>query len=138
MSGVLQDHTLIAVGNDTPAAKSPSPKPSGIDAFPSLDEPQGSSEVRVTGTAGLGEDKEREEFESAFPDLGDEVAAPVSAMPAFSWPAIRVLILIPDGTQTHLQCPLRPAIWLLSLPPSRGPTALCLEHPPTTTIRFCV
>lgn len=39
----------------------------------------GSSEVRVTGNVGLGEDPEREQFESAFPDLSSDVSsAPVS------------------------------------------------------------
>lgn len=57
-------------------------KPSGIDAFPALDDDLlgggGSSEVRVTGTAGLGEDPDREKFESEFPDISGEVPAPVS------------------------------------------------------------
>jgi len=44
-----------------------------MDAFPSLDEPAPTSEVRVTGFAGLGEDEDREKFESAFPDLSGEV-----------------------------------------------------------------
>jgi hypothetical protein len=48
-------------------------KPRGIDAFPSLDSPAPTSEVRVTGFAGLGEDEDREKFESAFPDLSGEV-----------------------------------------------------------------
>lgn len=68
----------MPVGNDAP--KAPSPQPAGIDAFPSLDEPQGSSEVRVTGTAGLGEDTEREQFESAFPDLADDAPHTVSGV----------------------------------------------------------
>jgi hypothetical protein len=52
--------------------KSPE-KPSGIDAFPSLDEPAPTSEVRVTGFGGLEGDEDREKFESAFPDLSGEV-----------------------------------------------------------------
>lgn len=44
-----------------------------MDAFPSLDSPAPTSEVRVTGHAGLGEDEDREKFESAFPDLSGEV-----------------------------------------------------------------
>lgn len=52
--------------------KSPE-KPSGIDAFPSLDEPAPTSEVRVTGYGGLEGDEDREKFESAFPDLSGEV-----------------------------------------------------------------
>jgi hypothetical protein len=65
--------------SDTPApapapAAPASPLPAGIDAFPSLDEPSlGSSEVRITGVAGAGQDAEREKFESAFPDLSGEV-----------------------------------------------------------------
>lgn len=50
-----------------------------MDAFPSLDEPAGSSEVRVTGNAGLGENPELEEFTSAFPDLSSELPAEVRA-----------------------------------------------------------
>jgi len=56
-----------------PSARSPSPKPSGIDAFPSLDSPGPGSQVRVTGAAGTGEDEEMAQFESAFPDLSGEV-----------------------------------------------------------------
>ena len=37
-----------------------------------MDEPSGNSEVRVTGAVGTG-DAERDEFESAFPDLTSEV-----------------------------------------------------------------
>ncbi|RSH81957.1 uncharacterized protein EHS24_008156 [Apiotrichum porosum] len=61
-------------------------KPSGIDAFPALeDEFVGSSEVRVTGNVGLGEDPEREQFESAFPDLSSDVSsAPVAPKPVFN------------------------------------------------------
>lgn len=55
-----------------PPAKSPSPKPSGIDAFPSLDSPGPVGEVRVTGAAGTG-DEEMAQFESSFPDLSGEV-----------------------------------------------------------------
>lgn len=33
----------------------------------------GNSNVRVTGAAGLGEDEDREKFESSFPDLSGEV-----------------------------------------------------------------
>lgn len=62
------------------SAKSPEPQtaepsqPMGIDAFPSLDSPDnGASDFRVTGVAGTGQDVEREQFESQFPDLSDEV-----------------------------------------------------------------
>jgi len=48
-------------------------KPQGMDAFPSLDEPAPTSEVRVTGFAGMEGDEDREKFESAFPDLSGEV-----------------------------------------------------------------
>jgi hypothetical protein len=44
-----------------------------MDAFPSLDEPAPTSQVRVTGFEGMGEDEDREKFESAFPDLSGEV-----------------------------------------------------------------
>jgi hypothetical protein len=38
----------------------------------------------VTGFEGLGEDEDREKFESAFPDLSGEIQAPaVSSL--FSW-----------------------------------------------------
>ncbi|KAK1923949.1 clathrin light chain [Papiliotrema laurentii] len=67
-----------------PPAKSPSPRPSGIDAFPSLDSPAGSAEVRVTGVAGLQEDPEREQFESAFPDLSGEVGFEAAPKPVFN------------------------------------------------------
>jgi len=48
-------------------------KPQGMDAFPSLDEPAPTSEVRVTGFGGMEGDEDREKFESAFPDLSGEV-----------------------------------------------------------------
>lgn len=64
---------LILDSTPDQPAKTPSPKPSGIDAFPSLDEPSGGQEVRVTGVAGTGEDEDRAQFESAFPDLSEEV-----------------------------------------------------------------
>lgn len=44
-----------------------------MDAFPSLDSPAPTGEVRVTGYGGTGEDEDREKFESAFPDLSGEV-----------------------------------------------------------------
>lgn len=56
--------------------KSPS---SGLDNFPALDEPMGSSQVRVTGNVGLGEDEELDKFESAFPDLSSEMPEAVSS-----------------------------------------------------------
>ncbi|EKD02728.1 clathrin light chain [Trichosporon asahii var. asahii CBS 8904] len=67
--------------SDSPALSnpaSPEKKPSGIDAFPALEE-ETKTEVRVTGTQGLGEDPERENFEAQFPDISTEVpsAAPV-------------------------------------------------------------
>lgn len=55
------------------SAPAPPSAPKGISAFPDLDEPRGSSDVRVTGVSGTGDDIEREQFESAFPDLSGEV-----------------------------------------------------------------
>ncbi|WVR06747.1 hypothetical protein IAU60_003782 [Kwoniella sp. DSM 27419] len=69
------------------AAKSPSPPPGpqGIDAFPSLDSPAvGGSEVRVTGVAGTGEDEDRAQFESQFPDIGGEVGYEAPPKPVFN------------------------------------------------------
>jgi len=48
-------------------------QPQGMDAFPSLDSPAPTSEVRVTGFGGMEGDEDREKFESAFPDLSGEV-----------------------------------------------------------------
>lgn len=63
----------------------PQSQPQGIDAFPSLDSPnaQGSSQVRVTGFGGTGDEKDEEmdKFESAFPDLSGEV--PYQAVSGF-------------------------------------------------------
>jgi hypothetical protein len=56
-----------------PKSPEPEPGPQGMDAFPSLDEPAPTSQVRVTGFEGMGEDEDREKFESAFPDLSGEV-----------------------------------------------------------------
>ncbi|GMK59686.1 hypothetical protein CspeluHIS016_0802920 [Cutaneotrichosporon spelunceum] len=74
--------------DDAPAkpaspAKSASPikSPSGMDAFPSFDEPIAVSEVRVTGNVGLGDDQELDQFESAFPDLSSDIPAAASAVP---------------------------------------------------------
>ncbi|ORX35556.1 clathrin light chain [Kockovaella imperatae] len=68
-----------------PPAKSPSPRPSGMDAFPSLDSPGiNGSEFRVTGVAGTGQDEEMEKFTSAFPDLSDEVRAEAPPKPVFN------------------------------------------------------
>ena len=64
-------------------AKPASPRASGIDAFPSLDEPSGGHEIRVTGVAGTGEDEDRAQFESAFPDLSGEVG--YEAVSDLSW-----------------------------------------------------
>jgi hypothetical protein len=58
---------------DEPQSAPPPSAPKGISSFPDLDEPRGSSDVRVTGVQGSGEDEEREQFESAFPDLSGEV-----------------------------------------------------------------
>lgn len=59
---------------------SPEKQESGIDAFPALEE-ETTTEVRVTGTQGLGEDPEREKFEAEFPDITTEVpSAAVSTM----------------------------------------------------------
>lgn len=69
---LIPDSPAPAVQPQQPA-RSPSPKPSGIDAFPSLDEPGPGSQVRVTGAAGTGEDEDVAQFESAFPDLSGEV-----------------------------------------------------------------
>ncbi|KAJ9117503.1 hypothetical protein QFC22_004353 [Naganishia vaughanmartiniae] len=81
-----------APANQPPHTNEPEPSgPSGIDAFPSLDmmdSPSGGfggsaqQEVRVTGHAGTGEqgDEEREKFESAFPDISDEVE-PIAPSP---------------------------------------------------------
>lgn len=73
-----------APAQQQPPAKSPSPQPSGIDAFPLLEEPGPGSQVRVTGAAGTGEDEEMAQFESAFPDLSGEV--PYEQVSAASWP----------------------------------------------------
>ncbi|KAL7422058.1 Clathrin light chain [Cryptotrichosporon argae] len=69
---------------DLTAAASPPPPsgPSGIDAFPDLDAPAGSSAVRVTGL--VGEDEEIGKFESAFPDLSGEVDAAPAPKPVFN------------------------------------------------------
>ncbi|EIW70333.1 clathrin light chain [Tremella mesenterica] len=58
--------------------------PLGIDAFPSLSSPGVGSTVRVTGVGGTGEDTEREKFESAFPDLTDEVPFEAPPKPTFN------------------------------------------------------
>jgi hypothetical protein len=59
--------------SESPPKSPEEPKPQGMDAFPSLDEPAPTSEVRVTGFGGLEGDEDREKFESAFPDLSGEV-----------------------------------------------------------------
>ena len=71
----IPNRKRLIPASSTPAqpTKAASPKLSGIDAFPSLDEPSGGNEVRVTGVAGTGEDEDRAQFESAFPDLSSEV-----------------------------------------------------------------
>lgn len=68
----LGKQKLITYLDEPPAEPTPAPGPKGIDAFPSLDEPSGDSEFRVTGASGTG-DVERAEFENAFPDLTSEV-----------------------------------------------------------------
>lgn len=78
-----QDWRSLSPAPAKPASpvKSASPMKSpsgGLDAFPDLDEPMGSSQVRVTGNVGLGEDAELDQFESAFPDLSSEMPAAVS------------------------------------------------------------
>ncbi|WWD16974.1 hypothetical protein CI109_101408 [Kwoniella shandongensis] len=65
-------------------AKPPSPQPQGIDAFPDLtSSAPGGSEVRVTGVSGTGEDQDREQFESQFPDLSGEVGYEAAPKPVF-------------------------------------------------------
>lgn len=48
-----------------------------MSSFPALDGDDddllGGSNVRVTGVSGTGEDEDRAQFESAFPDLSSEV-----------------------------------------------------------------
>ena len=64
---------------DTPPAPAPSApakpaSPKGISAYPSLNSPGiGNTEFRITGVAGTGQDEDRDKFESAFPDLSDEI-----------------------------------------------------------------
>ncbi|WVO15243.1 hypothetical protein L204_102895 [Cryptococcus depauperatus] len=69
----------------SPAAEEPrAPSPKGIDFFPSLDSPAANaSRVRVTGTAGTGQDEELEKFESAFPDLSGELGGQTAPKPVF-------------------------------------------------------
>ncbi|WVF71106.1 hypothetical protein IAT40_005903 [Kwoniella sp. CBS 6097] len=74
---------------DSPApaapAKQPSPQPQGIDAFPSLDSGNaGSSEIRITGVAGTGEDEDRAQFENQFPDLSNEIGYEAAPKPVFN------------------------------------------------------
>jgi hypothetical protein len=66
-------HNSLISASPPPPPAAKSPEAQGIDAFPSLEEPRGSSNVRVTGAAGLGEDEELETFENQFPDLSGEV-----------------------------------------------------------------
>ncbi|KAK8864712.1 hypothetical protein IAR55_001966 [Kwoniella newhampshirensis] len=67
-----------------PPAKPPSPSPKGIDAFPDLNpSAPGGNEVRVTGVSGTGEDEDRENFESQFPDLSGEVGYEAPPKPVF-------------------------------------------------------
>jgi len=71
---------------DAPAPSAPQQPqgPQGIDAFPALDSPQPTTQIRVTGVEGTGEDPEREQFESAFPDLTGEVPYEAPAKPKFN------------------------------------------------------
>lgn len=72
--------------NSPPPAEPTPPQPQGMDAFPSLDSPAPTSEVRVTGFGGTGEDEDREKFESAFPDLSSEVPQQAVRIPAAGVP----------------------------------------------------
>ncbi|WVQ67437.1 uncharacterized protein L199_005635 [Kwoniella botswanensis] len=70
-----------------PPAEAPKPAspPKGIDSFPSLHSPSiGGGEVRVTGVAGTGEDEDRAQFESQFPDLSGEVGYEAPPKPVFN------------------------------------------------------
>lgn len=69
---------------ESPPKSPEEPKPQGMDAFPSLDEPAPTSEVRVTGFGGLEGDEDREKFESAFPDLSGEVPQEQTSKPVYN------------------------------------------------------
>ncbi|ODO08341.1 clathrin light chain [Cryptococcus wingfieldii CBS 7118] len=84
-SGLDAFPDLSSPAAEQPPAKAASPQPQGISAFPDLDSPGfDGTQVRVTGTAGLGEDPDREQFESAFPDLSGETGGEAAPKPVFN------------------------------------------------------
>lgn len=69
----------------------------------------GNSNVRVTGAAGLGEDEDREKFESSFPDLSGEVGYESAPKPVFNALAPQPYGASPYPTTSATSAPKSPS-----------------------------